>query len=600
MQVSLFSTPELWVPNKVEGLITNAYKELNTYSLTTGRISALFLPACEILLELIEKPLTAIESVAKSGMNIFGCCFYAECSVKKALFYAEKAVSSLIQTPLSILPAPVQYVQQVSAAFFDPNKASPINAVPTLQTSSYAKNFFASAQNKLYVEEGAPRFSPLTMSIVSPILSLADVFLDVLAPIASAVEKLARAVMQLAGALFYKSCSIKGAIYLTKEALQEISNAAAALTLSPLKFCYQTCAIIYDPTKAVSIRNLMERSPKIAIDLDLDTLRNLSKQQIENLDLSKLNLNELCTNLDAAPDKEELLTKFLGNISTEELEKIIENLLPHDLLDYVTHSQITKLAPTLCHDKLIKVFSNAGKSLSKNQDQSLFPGLSENQNLRYLLQALSTKQRQSIFNQLPNKMLQFIPAEEIKELDVSSLSIDQLHDLIGRADYLAFERFANISVDQIPHILTKIKADKRYYATFLRFFSAEQLKITELDFSEATTEDIHWIFRAREDKREFQKKRIENIQSPVLQTILSKLPSHVLPFISVEQIKEINVTKLSQEQIYAMFPKDAAGEKVHLNRFDAISNSQLKTLLSSKKVLDNFSHILNSQRKKDH
>jgi hypothetical protein len=523
MQIYSSTEPKLWTPASTKTCIENGYCAVNSHNPLLGKCEALFLPICEIFLELIEKPLTAVESAGRAGINFLGSLFDSECSVRNALFYAEKAVSNLIHTPLSILPTPAQYVQQAVATFFDPKAVLPANKIPTLQTDSYTKQFkqfVAKMQDALYGEEKDPTLNPIAARLISPFLSFTDVFLDTLAPMIAAIEKLARAVIQLACALFHKDCSIKGAIYCTKDSLKEIANIGGALALFPFKFLYQTCAIIYDPVETLSIRNFTEvENEESDIDdpiLPLDPLEQILEDGVQNYDFSKLSSDDLLKILSRMDDdtidqisyekykemfpQTDLTEKKLTNLSPHLLNKILEKL-PVYALQLIPEKQIQEIT---CFSKispcnLSSMFSyNKKEKEEKDKQASRFAAIS----LR-ALPSVVTKLQDSYVT----STLQLMSNEQIAKfnwISISGYSMDSFLEglfhydpSIEKSKEEAATRFAFIPAANLKPILRHLTFKTKQLISQEQYKDLQQLSLTEGE--QKALEKVSANFSSKED-----------------------------------------------------------------------------------------------------
>ena len=84
-------------------------------------------------------------------------------------------------------------------------------------------------------------------------VAVADVALDTIRPLLSAVEFVALTVINIIGKIFcYPKCTLKGALSYVEGALTSISILPAKVVLAPLKLLYQVGAGLWDPIKVES------------------------------------------------------------------------------------------------------------------------------------------------------------------------------------------------------------------------------------------------------------------------------------------------------------------------------------------------------------
>src|SRR5688572_1168457 len=82
------------------------YEHLNQASCACksfGRKMTLKTAFTDVGLETIKPILVAIESLAFTAINLFGFAFDSRCKLGDAIYHAEKTISNVINTPISLL-----------------------------------------------------------------------------------------------------------------------------------------------------------------------------------------------------------------------------------------------------------------------------------------------------------------------------------------------------------------------------------------------------------------------------------------------------------------------------------------------------------------
>ncbi|MFA6915360.1 MAG: hypothetical protein WC222_03105 [Parachlamydiales bacterium] len=168
---------------------------------------------------------------------------------------------------------------------------------------------------------------------------------------------------------------------------------------------------------------------------------------------------------------------------------------------------------------------------------------------------MSSDQVQAILSKLDEYSLKLISDEQLKKLDLTVLSGKRLAKLFCYIDGKEEKRrFALMSSDQVQAILSKLDE----YS--LKLISDEQLK--KLDLTVLSGKRLAKLFCYIDGKEE--KRRFALISSDQVNDILSMLDDYILNLISDEQFKDLEISKLSIEQVNALLPtwsKDAIREE---------------------------------------
>ena len=125
MQFDSYITNErLYIQNSL-------YESLNFFSEQyplLGRLSGFLIAPADVLLELIEYPLSTIECVARVAIHLIGAAFsYKDYTLKYALGYAELAIVRDAALPMVFFMAPIKIAFQFFAILINPKKVHSIN-----------------------------------------------------------------------------------------------------------------------------------------------------------------------------------------------------------------------------------------------------------------------------------------------------------------------------------------------------------------------------------------------------------------------------------------------------------------------------------------
>jgi hypothetical protein len=92
--------------------------------------------------------------------------------------------------------------------------------------------------------------------ITAPFIALADTLADTFAHPMKAIDHLARAVLNVLGCLFVKGYSMRNALGHAELSLRFVGSTIPAVVAAPVKFVYQTLAIMYNPKMAQTIHHV--------------------------------------------------------------------------------------------------------------------------------------------------------------------------------------------------------------------------------------------------------------------------------------------------------------------------------------------------------
>lgn len=245
----------------VSGIQSSMYSQLRSISIdhdVDGRILSLPISFGDTLIQSTKVPLMAIEFAARAALNIIGCLFSEDYSVKNALTCFDCALHYTILTPLYILTAPFNFVYQFFKSFSDPQNANSIKDLIErprpffIDVTENVNSMVVSLYDSF--RPFAESHSLIGRALAVP-LAFADVFLETFKTPLIAIEAAAAAVFNLLGMLFLQSCSFEQAYVSTLTALACSAHTIVALAICPLKLIDQTIANLYDPMHAeVSFR----------------------------------------------------------------------------------------------------------------------------------------------------------------------------------------------------------------------------------------------------------------------------------------------------------------------------------------------------------
>jgi hypothetical protein len=316
MSVTLYLRSESSVLNQAESLQKSLYKHPQKKSLQSNIYEAIFLPICEIAIELIAKPLASIEALRKAVMNRF----FQKSSTADVLFHAEKSIVHLVDTPLSIATTPFQLVHQVFVTTFYPSTASSLSEVPGfIKTTSFTRSLFNEVQEIFYeeIQKQISNTNPLLARGICSIVGTLDVAIDTLIPVIETMENLFYAVKHLIETFACKPRrSLKGVLYFISQTRMGVANSISALCMSPIKLIYQISSAIYNPYKVQSIA-----SPTEAKELEIfwDSVETLETQE----QIQKFLLKIPCHILQKSLDTGSLSSKkLLSSISAEQIQEL--------------------------------------------------------------------------------------------------------------------------------------------------------------------------------------------------------------------------------------------------------------------------------------
>ena len=229
------------------------YRQLRTISIDHGiggRILSLPISFADTLIQPVKAPLMAIEFVARAALNIIGCLFFENCSIKNALACLYLASQAVGVVPVGIFTAPFNFIYQFFKSFSHPENVYSIKELiesPRSFLIDINENF-NSAQVGLYdsFRPFAESHSLIGRALAVP-LAFADVFLETFKTPLVAIEAVTSAVFNVLGMLFLQSCSLEQAYNSTIAALTFSTQAIVSLATCPLKLIDQAIVNLYDP-----------------------------------------------------------------------------------------------------------------------------------------------------------------------------------------------------------------------------------------------------------------------------------------------------------------------------------------------------------------
>jgi hypothetical protein len=433
------------------------YEGLQSNSLWLGRCRSPFLPLREVATEVVSKPIAAIEAIVNSFLQLTYSLFNKNYSVQNSIFYLEKSIAHIIDTPLAALASSYQYIYQVFSIAFDQKNALSFKELSkSMQIAFEPSDLMARAiydnQLELYLppedveETDQPYFSSWIYRCISPMIAFIDVTLDTLSPIADSVESIFYATKQLFGAIARKpEHSIKGSIYFINKAHISISKAVAAIVMSPIKLVYQTCAIIQDPINISTIAGPLE------------------EEEIQDF-LSKFN--------DAPQNFSEVL-------SIKHLQKILLSNTLHwkiinEVMDSISPSQVNELILSLPQnifqeslgDNLLAPLLREKTGPDKQFPIKRFQGLSP-QAINKIIPSIIQPEMRSWCKRLTYDQVQGIDGSK---LDLPTIEIMLLSEEVDTDR--TYSRFNWLSLDQFKAALKNSKwldpnGEKKWIANYL-------------------------------------------------------------------------------------------------------------------------------------
>jgi hypothetical protein len=261
-----------------------------------------------------------------------------------------------------------------------------------------------------------------------------------------------------------------------------------------------------------------------------DAFKYILGDQIKKLNLKDVTEKQLKNMFDLSGTDSKIKNQF-ANFSVEQVQSILLKL-DEQGLSCISDEQLKGLDL---------------KDLSKERLAELFP-YDWTDEMKNRFANLSAKQVQSILTKLDDAGLSYISDKQLEGLDLKDLNEKQIADLLpheqGWHDDIK-KRFANLSVQQLQSILTKL--DK----TLLSYISNKQLK--GLDLKDLSEKQIADLFPHGHGWDNGIKKQFANLSVQQVQNILLKLDEHGFSYISDEQLKGLDLTDLSKENIGILF-----------------------------------------------
>jgi hypothetical protein len=152
---------------------------------------------------------------------------------------------------------------------------------------------------------------------------------------------------------------------------------------------------------------------------------------------------------------------------------------------------------------------------------------------------LSSEQFISIFSKLSPDQLKYVTNDQLKNLDLASLTIDQFQSLF------LFNRDAKIALLS-PEQLYAI-TDKLNTRDLMVVISADQVK--NLNLASLTTDQIKELFTFHADTK------IPSLSPEQLASIFSKLKYYHLEHVTIDQFKKLNPASLTTDQINSLLSR---------------------------------------------
>jgi hypothetical protein len=211
----------------------------------------------DVTLDTLKSPLHAIEEVAKIPLNLAHA--FRPSSDKRAVLKAirlntSNAIYYTLLTPVDLLTAPIKIMSQSLYLLNNScdGQATSISR-KTILKDSYSKSHTTHLQNNIF-------YSLNSFSIKHPVLgrffaipvSLLDVTLEILKFALNIIENIAVTMRSLLGSNEPKTGVKLGLLNLEKT-LSSFCAIPAKVLMAPIKFAFQTCAILIDPTQVNSI-----------------------------------------------------------------------------------------------------------------------------------------------------------------------------------------------------------------------------------------------------------------------------------------------------------------------------------------------------------
>jgi len=281
--------------------------------------------------------------------------------------------------------------------------------------------------------------------------------------------------------------------------------------------------------------------------------------------------------LNAPKSQIEMIAARLAKFPSEEITQDVTAAnvmdLPLTKLSRVPGSSISQFIEqipgtflTLVTDEQLKELDLS--KVSKDQVEELFGYVDGNTEVqRFAL--LTTEQVQSILFKLEGKYIRLISDVQLPQLDLSGLSKNRIEELFRYVDdQEEYQRFALLTTKQVQSILTKLEG------RYIRYISDKQL--SQLDLSGLSKNRIEELFRYVDDQQEYQ--RFALLTTKQVQSILTKLEGRFIRYISDKQLPELDLSGLSKNRIEELFRY--IDDEQEYQRFALLTTKQVQSILS--------------------
>lgn len=237
----------------IESMRTNLYLRLNQFSKDTdykgfallGRVASIPAAIVDIFLATVSRPVTALELIVYSGLEIKNCVL-GNGKFKKAVLYADFAIQVGISALVSLLMFPFKLVYQIIAGICDPKHA--VSFLPAKEPSQLVAKLQRD-QNECYAYLERPEDRQFKR-VVAPFIALPDIAIDILTPFVNFWERTCLTVMHLAGCTIREGYTVKSAIGNADGALSCLVLIPYMCDSFPYKLAYQAAMNVLYPETA--------------------------------------------------------------------------------------------------------------------------------------------------------------------------------------------------------------------------------------------------------------------------------------------------------------------------------------------------------------
>jgi hypothetical protein len=219
-----------------------------------------FIPCCivDVTLDTLISPLSVIEEVAKIPLNLVSQLISSsgKTSVLQDMrLNTSNAVFHTLLTPVKLLTAPIKIMSQfVHLQSLNENDRSSIH-----HRHNCKKNLSHSQSHTMFLQDNIfdsfnlfSQKHPVLGRFLSVPVSLLDVTLELLKFAINIIENIAKTMKKLLGSNKPMN-GVKFGLLNLEKALSSFCAIPAKVLMAPIKFAFQTFAILIDPTKVQSI-----------------------------------------------------------------------------------------------------------------------------------------------------------------------------------------------------------------------------------------------------------------------------------------------------------------------------------------------------------